>query len=346
MKKTFKFFMLFTVIAALSFNLTSCTEDDPIEPEGSKTALNALITECETLIAVAVEGTSVDFYQAGSKVVFQTAIDAAKSVSALTVGAYQNIIDGTVANLNAAKTIFEGMYIQNVSTEGLVAQWLFNGDATDFTGNGNDGVATAGHADFGGGTPALTTDRFGNANSAYSFNEGAFIKVPYTLSLNPASISIALWVNAAEIRESNRFMGLQSWNGFKFQLQSVNKSFFTASTTDGIYDKDTDPPLDIETWYHLTVTYESGSMIFYIDGVQTQEYTDATGTLVQVEGHDLAIGCGSSKYADTGDNYDNDHIIPAAWGGYFHGSLDDIRFYNRVLTSGEVASIYTLEKPQ
>ncbi|MDA3906741.1 MAG: LamG domain-containing protein [Bacteroidales bacterium] len=346
MKKTIKFLMLFTVIATLSFNVTSCKDDDVVIPEGDKTALNALIAESEALLAEAVEGTSVGFYQVGSKAAFQTVVDAANSVSTLQQGAFQTVIDAAVANLTAAKSTFEGLQIQNVSTEGLVAQWLFTGDATDFTGNGNDGVVSVGHADFGAGTPVLATDRFGNANSAYSFNEGAFINVPYTLALNPSSISIALWVNAAEIRESNRFMGLQSWNGFKFQLQSVNKSFFTASTTDGIYDKDTDPPLDIETWYHLTVTYTSGEMTFYVDGVQTQQYTDATGDLVVVEGHDLAIGVGSSKYADNGDNYDNDQIIPAAWGGYFHGSLDDIRLYNRVLTSAEVSSIYALEKPQ
>lgn len=338
-----KFLVLFTV-AALIFTVSSCKDDDPVEPEGNKTALNALITECETLHDAAVEGTSVGFYEVGSKATFQTAIEAAQTV-ANTTGVIQSVIDAAEANLEAAKTTFEGQYIQNVSTDGLVAQWLFTGDATDFTGNGNDGVVTAGHASFGAGTPTLTTDRFGNENSAYFFNEGGFINVPYTLALNPSSISISLWVNATEVRESNRFMGLQSWNGFKFQLQSANKSFFTAATDDGIYDKDTDPPLEIQTWYHLTVTYESGSMIFYIDGVKTQEYTDVTGSLVKVEDHDLAIGCGSSKYADDDSNYDEDHIIPAPWGGFFHGKLDDIRLYNRVLTGSEVSSIYNLEKP-
>ena len=336
--------MLFTVIAALSVFVNGCKTDEDPEPAGSKTELNALIAESETLHDAAVEGTSVGFYEVGSKAIFQTAIEAAQAVSS-TDGAIQSVIDGAKANLDAAKTTFEGKYIQNVSTEGLVAQWLFDGDATDYTGNGNDGLLTAGHASFGGGTPVLTTDRFGNEDNAYSFNEGAFINIPYTLSLNPTNISISLWVNAAEIRENNRFMGLQSWNGFKFQLQSANKSFFTAATLDGIYDKDTDPPLELSTWYHLTVTYESGSLVFYVDGAETTVYTDVTGALVKVEGHDLAIGCGSSKYADDDSNYDNDHIIPAAWGGFFNGKLDDIRLYNRVLTGAEVSSIYTLEKP-
>ena len=344
MKKSINFLVLFTVIAALSVFVSGCKEDDDPEPAGDKTELNALITECETLHNAAVEGTSVGFYEVGSKATFQTAIEAAKTVDN-TTGAVQSVIDGAKANLDAAKTTFEGKYIQNVSTDGLVAQWLFDGDATDFTGNGNDGTVKAGDPFFGAGTPVLTTDRFGNADNAYFFNEGGFINIPYTLALNPGSISISLWVNAAEVRESNRFMGLQSWNGFKYQLQSANKSFFTAATDDGIYDKDTDPPLEIDTWYHLTVTYESGSMTFYVDGVETQNYTDVTGSLVKVEGHDLAIGCGSSKYAVDDSNYDEDHIIPAPWGGYFHGKLDDIRLYNRVLTGGEVSSIYALEKP-
>lgn len=341
----FNFLMLFSVIMAFGVLVTGCSEDDDdlVVPAGDKTALNSLITDCETLQSSAVEGTSIGFYEVGSKAVFQTSIDAAIAVPTTSS---QIVMDAAEVNLEASKTTFEGKQIQNVSTEGLVAQWLFDGDATDFSGNGNDGTATAGHAAFGAGTPVLSTDRFGNDNSAYFFNEGAFINVPYTIALNPSKISIALWVNAAEISENNRFMGLQSWNGYKFQLQGANKSFFTAATDDGIYDKDTDPPLEINTWYHLTVTYESGSMVFYVDGVQTQEYTDLTGSMVKVEDHDLAIGCGSSKYADDDSNYDNDHIIPAPWGGFFNGKLDDIRLYNRVLTSAEVSSIYALEKVQ
>lgn len=342
-KKMMNFLVLFTAIAALGF-LSNCSKDED-DPAGSKTALNSLIDESQELHDGAVEGTSVGFYEVGSKATFQTAIDAAQSV-ADTDGATQSTIDAAVANLNAAKTTFEASQIQDVSTEGLVGQWLFDGNADDYTGNGNDGTPTEGDAFFGGGTPVLTADRFGNEDNAYFFNNGAFINVPYTLALNPASISISIWVNATEIRENNRFLGLHSWEGYKFQLQSANKSFFTAATEDGIYDKDTDPPLEISTWYHLVVTYESGSMKFYVDGELTQEYTDVTGSLVTVEDHDLAIGVGSSKYAVDDSNWETDHIIPAPWGGYFHGELDDIRLYNRALSGQEVSSIYNLEKPQ
>ena len=48
-----------------------------------------------------------------------------------------------------------------VPTNGLVGYWPFNGNANDVSGNGNNGTVNG---------ATLTTDRFGNANSAYSFD--------------------------------------------------------------------------------------------------------------------------------------------------------------------------------
>src|SRR6218665_583898 len=48
-----------------------------------------------------------------------------------------------------------------VPANGLVRYWGFNGNTNDESGNNNHGTAT---------NVTLTTDRFGNANSAYQFN--------------------------------------------------------------------------------------------------------------------------------------------------------------------------------
>ncbi|MBK7031388.1 MAG: hypothetical protein IPH45_20325 [Bacteroidales bacterium] len=48
-----------------------------------------------------------------------------------------------------------------IPTNGLSAWYPFNGNANDLSGNGNDGTVNG---------ATLTTDRFGNPNSAYSFN--------------------------------------------------------------------------------------------------------------------------------------------------------------------------------
>ena len=49
----------------------------------------------------------------------------------------------------------------NVPTNGLVGYWPFSGNANDEGGNGNNGTVSG---------ATLTTDRNGNANSAYLFN--------------------------------------------------------------------------------------------------------------------------------------------------------------------------------
>jgi len=48
-----------------------------------------------------------------------------------------------------------------VPTNGLVGYWPFNGNANDESGNGNHGTVNG---------ATLTTDRNGNANSAFSFD--------------------------------------------------------------------------------------------------------------------------------------------------------------------------------
>ncbi len=52
-----------------------------------------------------------------------------------------------------------------VPTTGLVGWWPFNGNANDESGNGNNGTVNG---------AILTSDRFGIANKAYSFDIGKF----------------------------------------------------------------------------------------------------------------------------------------------------------------------------
>ena len=62
-----------------------------------------------------------------------------------------------------------------VPTNGLVGWWPFNGNANDESANNNNGIING---------PVLTTDRDGNANSAYDFNGTTdFIEVADNVSL-------------------------------------------------------------------------------------------------------------------------------------------------------------------
>ncbi len=338
------------LIAVLSVSLlfvTSCDEDEDAVVD--KSELLAKLTDANNLIATTEEGTAGGQYSAGAQGVLQTTIDIAQTLYD-NVAATQIEVDNTAIAITNAIAVYTAAEITPIAPDDLVGHWTFD-DATgttakDYSGNSFDGIFKTGHTAFGAGTPAWATDRYGNANKAISFDQGAFVEVPYNIAINPKQITIAVWVNATESRENNRFLGLHSWNGFKFQLQSANKSFFTASAEDGIYDKDSDPPLDLDKWYHLAVTYGGGEMVFYVNGVKTQTWDGLTGDLVTVAGHNLSIGTGSSKYADVTTNYDTDKIIPTEWGGYFHGIVDELRMYKSVLTPTQIESIYNLEKVQ
>ncbi|MBE1471342.1 hydrogenase maturation factor HypE [Kibdelosporangium phytohabitans] len=72
------------------------------------------------------------------------------------------------------------------------------------------------------------------------------------------------------------------------------------------------------TWTHLAVTYDTTTIRLHVNGVQVSSVA-STGTLA-VSGNPLRLG---------------GNLI---WGEYFSGLADDVRVYNRVLTTAEVAS--------
>ena len=347
--KNFKFYsklvaVLF-LISGIAF-LQSC-DDETTDPV-AKTELQTKITEATDLIASTQEGTANGQYVFGSKETLQNVIDLAQTVFD-NADATQTMVDNSVVSLTAAISAYEAQKVSPIAPEALIGHWAFDGGSgtsvKDYSDNGFNGEFKTGHTGHGAGTPTWTTDRYGNANKAVSFDLGAFVEVPYNTALNPTQITIALWVNAAENRENNRFLGLHSWNGYKFQLQSSDKPFFTAATVDGIYDKDSEPSLTLDTWYHVAVTFGGGEMVFYVNGVKTATHTELPGAMAAVVDHNLTFGVSSSKFADTADNYDVDKIIPVAWSGFFHGSLDEVRMYNTVLSSTQIESIYNVEKP-
>src|ERR1700689_1178920 len=70
---------------------------------------------------------------------------------------------------------------------GLIAYYPFSGNANDATGNGNNGIPMNG--------VQLTTDRFGNPNSAYYFDGiDDYIVVNDSGKLSPPSVTVAAFV--------------------------------------------------------------------------------------------------------------------------------------------------------
>ena len=98
----------------------------------------------------------------------------------------------------------------SVPTNGLSGYWSFNGNANDNSGNGNNGVVNG---------ATLTTDRFGNANSAYNFVKANnnYITMNNTIgNFGTSDFTISVWFLSTDAISSHiinkRYS--QSWGNY------------------------------------------------------------------------------------------------------------------------------------
>jgi hypothetical protein len=350
-RKPIVFLLVIFCISGLVM-LNSCSDDDDAEPVVT-TALQSAIDDAEELLATTVEGNNDGQYPTAARTALQTAITAATAVVDNTAST-QAQVDAAVVSLGQAVTTYEAAVITPIAEADLVANWTFNEGtgttANDISANGFDGTFKTGPAAWGAGFPTWVADRNGDAGQAIHVNNGGNVEIPYNTKLNPATMTVSLWIKADEINANNRFLGLQSWIGYKFQLQDINRPFFTVhSNDDKYYDRDAAVALPINEWHHIAVTFGGGNMVFYIDGTAVKTWEDTPGTAMSISGtpYNLVIGQDfpTDQYAATATNFDIDHKIPLDWGGYFRGSLDELRLYKTALTASQIQSIYDREKP-
>ncbi len=217
--------------------------------------------------------------------------------------------------------------------DGLAAYYPFNGNANDESGNENHGVLEG---------PVLTSDRFGNNNSAYDFDgTDDYILVSASNTINNIwdnGGSISFWVYLDNITDWDRFfakdksddMGGQYWSihlhdvGNYLQLED-HFSDYKGEWYTGNYIPNTGE------WIHMVVAYDSDTtsndVIFYINGKKENTIRRRTpnGTRPDDSLRDLFIG------GDNSEIYEH----------FFDGKMDDIRIYNRILSDDEVQTLFS-----
>ena len=106
-----------------------------------------------------------------------------------------------------------------VPTDGLVGYWPFNGNANDDSLNGNNGTVNG---------ASLTTDRFGNTNSAYNFDGlNSYIDCGNSSSIStPTNFTFSVWINPLSITNNNNggtninviLSKYFDWNGYIYSF--------------------------------------------------------------------------------------------------------------------------------
>jgi Concanavalin A-like lectin/glucanases superfamily/FIVAR domain len=350
MKRTKKFITVAIIMIAVIAIFQSCKKSSSAPDYNSdKSALTSQIDSATTLYSSAVEGKQAGDYTTGSKATLKASIDLANGVK--TGSFTQQQVNNALANLKRAEQAFDTNLIQEISPENLVAYWKFSGDATDASGNGHNGTlktnyvgSSAATATDGGTVPVLVADRYGIANSAYFFNNGAYIEIPYDQSLYPSNFTITCWVKPQTASNGNYIFSVDHYFGYKFQLQGNNFPFLTISTDSGIHDVDDNPgSVQLNTWSQIIASFTNGAVTFYINGVFVKTVAIVGNLIPPKTIVNVCIGNELPKSAyNFTDTSDPNYFYGAS---YFMGAIDDVRLYNKVLSAAEVNSLYVMESP-
>lgn len=357
--RSVKIFLMASGLLYVSL-FASCSKDDS-EPPVVKTELIASITAANLLLSTTSEGVAAGNYIKGSQAPLIAAVALAQAVVDDPAAKQITVTNATVA-LDAAIAEYDTKKVVPIDPINLVGQWTFDEltSATagtvvkDYSGNSFNGTIKAGHAYWGGGIPTLAADRYGNANKALHFDEGSNVEIPYNTALNPPTISISLWAKADvnnPIINNQYMVAMNRWNGYKLQFQDSPKAFFTVKADvpgnpdPQYYDRDNASPLVTQgQWWHIVVTFGGGNMTFYLNGIMVKNWDNTPGTAISQSASPVNLVFGqdlpTTGYSlnDTDPNYLN-------WGGFYIGTLDEVRIYKSVLSASQVTSIYDVEKP-
>ena len=194
---------------------------------------------------------------------------------------------------------------------GLLGRYEFDGNLKDATGKLEDAWPEQ------GGGVLYGADRKGKRNKAIRFN-GRYEVTVYDVPYTPGNCSISFW-RKDEITEgpywyemlgsSHAFNFIQNENEFNGNFQKFGY---------GIVQQVGTTPIDGQ-WHHIAATRDNNSLKLYIDGV--------------------LIGTAPSTTVDFGAWVLHNYRL-----GYhgWKGSLDDVRFYKRVLSSTEINMLKSL----
>lgn len=209
--------------------------------------------------------------------------------------------------------------------DSLLASYPFNGNAIDESGHGNNGSIHGAE---------LCADRFGKPNSAYYFNGiDDYIEIADADILTPSNqkLSVSLWINSFGLK--NRFFlykGSSTANReYAFGVHSNGMASFQVNNEGLQYSRGnvfTIDTLKNEKWYHLTGTWDGNQFKIYLNG----EINNLINYRAFITNQNSSLFIGT---------YGGD--IPAY---DFYGMIDDIKIFNKVLTSEEIKELYTLKK--
>jgi len=216
-----------------------------------------------------------------------------------------------------------------LATVAPVAHWSFDDDLDlghDDSGLGHNGTVNG---------AVVATGNFGNA---LSFNgSGDYVDVADATDLNPTqAITITAWFKADSFASSwwpplvKKSDSTQT-NGYGMEFAQISDEY-TAKVGGAVYLEDqgwvaTSPlaPVSVDTWYFAAIVYDGETISNYVRSEGQEAFTSS-------------ISCSGNIIASSNNlNIGRD---PSNTGRYFDGVIDEVRIFDRAITSDEITNLY------
>lgn len=209
-----------------------------------------------------------------------------------------------------------------VVPQGLMSYYTFdNEDASDLTENELDGTLIE--------NPSFVTLTPDGTGKALALNgvKNQYVTIPYNVLKARSKYTVSLWMKdfsqgivfAAEGGSSLPYLYVTDTQ--KFMLYNDYYSYTSLSYYTFAYDCTS---IMSSEWHHVTVSSNDGAMVLYVDGVKVDSikanYDTSDSSRITIGGFDRTTS------------------------SYMTMKVDNVRFYQRVLSDSEVKEIYNDEK--
>jgi hypothetical protein len=230
----------------------------------------------------------------------------------------------TRANLDNVGNLFtKCIMLPEDVTKDLVAYYPLDGNANDYSGNGNNGTISG------------ATSTSGIINGAYSFDgTGDYILVSNSLGSTETFNTVSAWVKRAASTswtgsvfgfgiDGNSTQDIYFWGAegfFGFNTWNGDCWGFSNSTAEG-------QVMDGE-WHHLVAIFDRSSITsskIFVDGIEKALSQVKGTTLTRTISYKFGIGLNGWNTANQ----------------LFNGIIDDVHIYNRALTPSEIKLLYS-----
>jgi hypothetical protein len=197
-----------------------------------------------------------------------------------------------------------------VSSDGLIAYYPFDGNANDSSGNSYDGVITN-----------VTTSEGYKGQSIYFNGIDSRIDVKEAVINNGSKFTISMWIKLADnpSLSSNDCCYFLFFGGYGVWTEGNNIGLAVWSGP----TNSAGGPIDHNVWTHFTGTYDGTNIRSYINGVLTETTEWLKNAQYSQGKYPITIGFSEDAFREY----------------RLKGSLDELRIYDRVLTDGEIQKL-------